>query len=85
MVQLRQQWFESGCEWYLVAIGNVNGSVNVAFGVVQWPDLGQMLARCSSAPESARLARPWPDHGPDAGQPWLELGQTPACPSVGLS
>ena len=66
---------------YLVAIGNVNGSVNVAFGVVQWPDLGQMLARCSSAPESARLARPWPDHGPDAGQPWLELGQNPACPS----
>ena len=67
---------------YLVAIGNVIGSVNVAFGVVQWPDLGQMLARCSSAPESARLARPWPDHGPDAGQPWLELGQTPACPSM---
>ena len=58
-MQLRQQWFESGCEWYLVAIGNVNGSVNVAFGVVQWPDLGQMLARCSSAPESARLAIPW--------------------------
>ena len=61
---------------------SVNGSANVAFGFVPWPDLAQMLARCSSAPGSARLARPWPDHGPDAGQPWLELGQTPTCPSV---
>ena len=43
---------------YFVVIGSVNGSDNAAFGVVQWPDLGQMLARCSSAPELARLARP---------------------------
>ena len=67
---------------YWVLMGSVNGSANVAFGFVPWPDLGQMLARRSSAPESARLARPWPDHGPDDNQPWLELGQeTPACPS----
>ena len=43
---------------YFVVIGSVNGSDNAVFGVVQWPDLGQMLARCSSAPELARLARP---------------------------
>ena len=50
------------------AIGNVNGSVNVAFGVVQWPDLGQMLARCW--PDAAvRQSQPdLPDHGQTMGQ-----------------